>query len=192
MRVRAAKIRCASRQKHLLVRSAATGPGTAGDAQQQWHLWQVMIARTEIWVMTDLGHLLQLESLLLVRVCPAATRARAAACSGYGHGGIGVGVYLLRLQPASRNQPDSSPGSRSISVYPDAPPPPSSPPTCGDAASSAKPSATLFSPRNCADFRRSPAEEQAAERLAAERGRYFPQELLERKTRGWVLTFASK
>lgn len=71
-----AKIRCASRQKHLLLFSGYASPGTNADAEQQWHLWQVMIAWTEIWIMTDLGHLLQLKSLLLTRSCALVLQQR--------------------------------------------------------------------------------------------------------------------
>lgn len=71
------------------------------------HLWQVMIAQAQIWVMTDLGHLLLLKSLLLLRSAawllqqhvPELPPARVT------DGGLGgVGVHLPHGPPASRNQ----------------------------------------------------------------------------------------
>lgn len=81
--------------------SGYTSPGANGDAEQQWRLWQVTTAWAEIWIMTDLGHLLQLKSLLLIRSSARVLQQHVPERS-----------RRRRLSAASVNQPGREPEPR--------------------------------------------------------------------------------
>lgn len=181
-----------------------------------------MIARTEIWIMTELGHLLQLKSLLLIRSCacvlqqhapePEPVRVTAAEDSVSAficctcrriHKSACTWSKVIPAQPAGAawthflHPKEARQQLLRLLVCPDPPPPPPPLPSPVEGPLHRRGGPPEGVPAGHGGL--VPAERAAgaplrpaAEPLAAEKGRYFPQELLERKTPGWLLTFASK